>query len=136
MKKNRFVFFLLLLALMAVVCENAAAVQEARPIRTPDDAEEWITGFLGEHPEELDGAWQLSAQMEAAVNQMGGIRGLAQQLASLGTVREIGTPDFRMIANWLHMTVKAFASSLFPPISLFRMPGLLSWTSVSFKMTL
>ena len=37
------------------------------------DADEWIAVFLGEHPETLEGVWQLSVQMKAAVGQLGGI---------------------------------------------------------------
>ena len=84
--------FALVLALMmlAAACGTAAAEQEARRLETAADADEWIAVFLGDHPEDLEGAWALSAQMEAAAAQMGGIGGFAKQLASLGAVQEIG----------------------------------------------
>ena len=83
--------FALVLALimLAAACGTAASEQEARRLETAADADEWIAVFLGEHPEDLDGAWALSAQMEAVAAQMGGIGGLAKQLASLGAVQEI-----------------------------------------------
>ena len=81
----------LLALMMLIACGAAAAEQEARKIETPADAEEWIRVFLGEHPEELDGAWAMTAQMQAAADQMGGIGGLAKSLAALGTAGEIGS---------------------------------------------
>lgn len=81
----------LLLALMMALCAvcTAAAEQEKRKMETPADADEWIAVFLGEHPEELEGLWAMSPQMEAAAAQLGGIAGLAKQMAALGTVEEI-----------------------------------------------
>ena len=76
--------------LLLTACGIAAAEQEVRKIETAADAEEWITALLGEHPEELDGVWSMSAQMEAAVTKMGGSTGLAKGLAGLGEIREIG----------------------------------------------
>ena len=81
----------LLLALMMALCAvcTAAAEQEKRKMENPADADEWIAVFLGEHPEELEGLWAMSPQMEAAAAQLGGIAGLAKQMAALGTVEEI-----------------------------------------------
>ena len=81
----------LLLALMMALCAvcTAAAEQEKRKMENPADADEWIAVFLGEHPEELEGRWAMSPQMEAAAAQLGGIAGLAKQMAALGTVEEI-----------------------------------------------
>ena len=79
----------MILALM-MACGLAAAESEARRMETAADAEEWMAVFLGENPEELDGVWTLSAQMEAAVKQMGGFAGLAGQMAALGTIAEMG----------------------------------------------
>ena len=70
------VLSVLLALMMLIACGAAAAEQETRKIETPADAEEWIRVFLGEHPEELDGAWAMTAQMQAAADQMGGIGGL------------------------------------------------------------
>lgn len=83
-----------LAALTAVImllaaCGTAAAEQDARRIESAADAEEWIAGFLGEHPEEMDGVWAMTPQMEAAVAQMGGIGGFAKSLAGLGEAVEI-----------------------------------------------
>ncbi len=85
-----------LTVLMAVVmtlaaCGTAGAEPEARRMDTAADADEWIAVFLGEHPETLEGVWQLSVQMKAAVGQLGGIGGLAKSLAALGTIAEIGS---------------------------------------------
>ena len=80
-----------LLAVALIVCTGAsAAEQEPRKLETAADADEWIAVFLGEHPEELEGAWAMSPQMAAAAAQMGGIAGMAKQLAGLGTPVEIG----------------------------------------------
>ena len=80
-----------ILAVMMLICGMAAAESEARRMETATDAEEWMAVFLGENPEELDGVWALSAQMEAAVKQMGGFAGLAGQMAALGTIAEMGS---------------------------------------------
>ena len=81
----------LLLALMMALCAicTATAEQEKRKMENPADADEWIAVFLGEHPEELEGLWAMSPQMEAAAARLGGIAGLAKQMADLGTVEEI-----------------------------------------------
>ena len=75
--------------IILVACGVAAAELELRKINTAADADEWVSVFLGEHPEELEGVWAMSAQMESAVSRMGGIGGLAKQLAALGTVVEV-----------------------------------------------
>ncbi len=82
---------LLALVLMLSACGTAGAEEEPRRMETAADAEEWIGVFLGEHPEELEGVWLMTAQMEAAAAQLGGISGLAKQLATLGTVEKIET---------------------------------------------
>ena len=76
-------------AMLAIVmtltaCGFAAAEQTARKMETAADADAFIAAFLGEHPEELEGVWAISAQMEAALTQMGGIAGMAKQLSALG----------------------------------------------------
>ena len=75
----------LLVIMMLTVCGMTAAEQQARKMETAADADEFIAVFLGEHPEELEGVWAFSAQMEAALKQMGGIAGMAKQLSALGT---------------------------------------------------
>ena len=87
----RKVLSVLLALMMLTACCAAAAEQETRKIETPADAEEWIRIFLGEHPEELDGTWAITAQMQNAIDQMGGMGGLAKSLAVLGTPGEIGS---------------------------------------------
>lgn len=84
-------FFVSLLALMMILCAcgMAGAEQETRKMETAADADEFIAAFLGEHPEELDGVWALSTQMEAAIAQLGGFGGLAKQLAALGTPEKL-----------------------------------------------
>ena len=90
-KQTRCFSAILALIMMLIDFGTAAAEQEKRKMENPEDADEWIAVFLGEHPEELEGQWAMSAQMEAAVIQMGGIAGLAKQMAALGTVVEIGS---------------------------------------------
>ena len=75
--------------LMLTVCTGAVAEQGKRKMETPADADEWMAVFLGEHPEELDGIWQMTSQMEAAAALSGGIGGLARQMAALGTAEKI-----------------------------------------------
>ena len=76
---------LMVLIMILSACGISGAEQTARKIETASNADEWIACFLGEHPEELEGVWAMTAQMEAAVAQMGGISGLAKQIAALGT---------------------------------------------------
>ena len=84
-------FFSAVLAVMMLLsaCEIAVADQVVRKMETATDADEFIAAFLGEHPEELEGAWAFSAQMEAALAQMGGIAGMAKQLSALGTAESV-----------------------------------------------
>ncbi len=79
----------LLAMMMLAVCGIAAAESEPRKMETAADADEFITVFLGEHPEELEGVWALSPQMTAALRQLGGIAGMAKQLAALGTPESV-----------------------------------------------
>ncbi len=82
MKKIISVLLAMIMAL--TVCGITAAEQGSRKMETPADADEFVAAFLGEHPEELEGAWAFSAQMENAIKQMGGIAGLAKKLTALG----------------------------------------------------
>ena len=86
---KKMIAILTMLALLLSACGTAAAEQEARKMETAADADEFIAVFLGEHPEELDGAWALSPQMEAAMAQLGGLGGMAKQLSMLGTPEKI-----------------------------------------------
>ena len=88
-RQTRCFSIILALIMMLSAVGTAAAEQEKRIMGNPGDADEWIAAFLGEHPEELEGQWAMSAQMEAAAAQMGGIAGLAKQMAALGKVMEI-----------------------------------------------
>ena len=82
---------LILAAVMILAaCGCVSAEQNVRRMETAADADEWMAAFLGEHPEELDGVWLLTKEMDAAAVQLGGIGGLAKQLSVLGTVAEIG----------------------------------------------
>ena len=87
MKKMIAAILAMVLALAA--CGIASAERETRKMETAADADEFIAAFLGEHPEDLEGVWAFSAQMEAALRQMGGIAGMAKQLAALGTPENI-----------------------------------------------
>ena len=79
----------ILTIMMLTVCGMTAAEQEIRKMETAADADEFIGIFLGEHPEELEGVWAFSAQMEAALRQLGGIAGLAKQLSAFGTPESV-----------------------------------------------
>ena len=72
----------LLAIMMLTICGITTAEQDVRKMETVADADEFIAVFLGEHPEELEGVWAFSAQMEAALKQMGGIAGMAKQLSA------------------------------------------------------
>ncbi len=80
---KKLLIVLLSLALLLSCC-GASAEQAPRKLESPADADEFVAAFFGEHPEEMDGAWALSAQMEAALVAYGGISGLAAQFAPLG----------------------------------------------------
>ena len=84
------IFAAVLVCIMTLIfCAIASAEQETRKMETAADADEFIAAFLGEHPEELEGVWAFSAQMEAALKQAGGIAGLVKQLSVLGTPETI-----------------------------------------------
>ena len=70
-------------------CGIAGAEKETRKMETAPDADAFIEAFLGENPEEMDGVWAFSPQMETALNQYGGIGGLAKQFAPLGKPEKI-----------------------------------------------
>ena len=86
---KKIVAAMLAMIMTLTVCGIAAAEQETRKMENAADADEFIAGFLGEHPEELEGVWAFSAQMEAALRQMGGLAGMAKQLSALGTPENI-----------------------------------------------
>ena len=86
MKKT--VSIVLAVMIMLAACGIASAEQGTRKIETAEDADEFLAAFLGEHPEEMEGIWAFSPQMEAALIQTGGVAGLAKQLAAL-----LGTPE-------------------------------------------
>ncbi len=81
---KRFVSALMAMLLMTVSA-MAVEAQEARRMNTAADADAFTAAFLGEHPEEMEGVWALTDQMEAALVQLGGMAGLAKQLSVLGT---------------------------------------------------
>ena len=83
------VSLMIALFLLLTACAGAAEVQERRKMETSADADEWMIVFLGDHPETLDGVWQMTAQMESAAVSVGGMSGLAKQIAALGTVEKI-----------------------------------------------
>ena len=83
------VSLMIALILLLTACAGAAEVQERRKMETSADADEWMIVFLGDHPETLDGVWQMTAQMESAAVSVGGMSGLAKQIAALGTVEKI-----------------------------------------------
>ena len=85
----KYASLLMAMILMLAVCAGAVAEPEKRKMETPADADEWMAAFLGDHPEELDGVWLMTAQMEAAAARSGGIGGLAKQMSALGPVEKI-----------------------------------------------
>ncbi len=103
MKPRKYRSVLLAVIMILTVCISSAAsgkdaaedtmslagMAEIRKTETAADADEWIRIFLGENPEELDGAWAMTDQMQAAAERLGGMKGMAQSLAQLGTLEEI-----------------------------------------------
>ena len=75
--------------MLLAACGIAGAEKETRKMETAPDADAFIEAFLGENPEEMDGVWAFSPQMETALNQYGGIGGLAKQFAPLGKPEKI-----------------------------------------------
>ncbi len=80
---------MLAMVLLLHVCGAALAAQGVRRVETTADADEFMAAFLGDHPEEMEGVWAFSPQMEAALAQMGGMAGMAKQLSALGRPEEI-----------------------------------------------
>ena len=87
---KRLLTVLLAVTLLLTACGFAGAEQGARKVENAQDAEEWMAVFLGADPGALEGAWELTPQMQAAVSQLGGLQGLAKSLAALGTLQKIG----------------------------------------------
>ena len=79
-----------MIIMMLIVCGVSAAEPEVRTIETAADADEWAGIFLGEHPEELEGTWAMTEEMEQALSAYGGIKGLSGALAAYGAVKEVG----------------------------------------------
>ena len=75
--------------MLLTYCSITVAEQAPRKLETAADADEFIAVFLGDHPEDLEGAWAFTAQMGAAIKQLGGLAGMAKQLAALGTPKTI-----------------------------------------------
>ena len=82
---KKWISAMLAIMMLLAACGTAAAEQEPRKMETAADADEFIQAFLGEHPEEMEGVWAFSAQMESALTQLGGLAGMAKQLSALGT---------------------------------------------------
>ena len=81
---KKWISAMLAIMMLLAACGMAVAEQEPRKMETAADADEFIQTFLGEHPEEMEGVWAFSAQMESALTQLGGLAGMAKQLSALG----------------------------------------------------
>ena len=92
MKRNGMKLLAALLALIfAATAFGAAAEQEDRRVETAEDAQEWVTLFLGDAPETLDSGWAMQEAMGNAVRSYGGMESLRKlQFGPLGAVLEIG----------------------------------------------
>ncbi len=84
---KKILIVLLSLALLLSCC--GAFAEAPRKLESPADADDFVAAFFGEHPEEMNGAWALSAQMEAALVAYEGISGLAAQFAPLGALLKV-----------------------------------------------
>ena len=94
------VLSVLLALMMLAACGTAAAEQEARKIETPADADEWIATLFGEHPEELDSAWEMIPEVKTALAASGGMKAVAAQMASLGAVEKISPAYMKEIQGY------------------------------------
>ena len=83
----------LALMLTLTACGMAFAEQEARKIETAADADEWIQMLFGEHPEELDSAWELVPEVKTALDAAGGMKAVAASLASLAILPAAGDSE-------------------------------------------
>ena len=77
------------------VPERTGAMQIPRKMETCEDADEWISIFLGEDPDALSGEWEMTPQMDAAVSSLGGMKGMAASLAMLREILNECGPDSR-----------------------------------------
>ena len=84
MKMRTLLTLLTAMILVLAVCGPGSAEQGKRTMETAADADEFIAAFLGDHPEEMEGVWAFSSQMNAALDQYGGISGLAKQFEPMG----------------------------------------------------
>lgn len=91
MLKQALTFVLICAVLLSGCVAAAAETQDPRKVLTKEDAEEWIRTFLGEHPEELEGVWAMTAEMKLAALLSGGMKGLTRSLSSLGKAEKIGS---------------------------------------------
>lgn len=88
-KRNKLLAAFLALVMALAACTAAGAEQGKRRMETAADADEWAAVLLGDTPEELDGVWAMTEQLQAAVDGMGGMKSVAGQLAVLGKPTEI-----------------------------------------------
>lgn len=86
---NKLFSAILAAVLFLTACGTASAEQAARGVETAADADAWAAAFLGERPEEMEGAWAMTAQMENAVARLGGIGAMAKQFSALGAAEKI-----------------------------------------------
>ena len=98
--------------LLLTLSVAAVAAQTARKMETAADADEWIGIFLGEEPQALEGKWEMTAQMEAAVSMLGGIKGMAGSLSGLGDVVEISPAYEGELAGYRVFYVPCVFSSM------------------------
>lgn len=80
----------LLLCATLFACLTGMA-EEQKHISSPRDAEDFVRILLGDTPEALDGAYEMTVQMTLGVKISGGFPGLKKSLAALGEIQEIGS---------------------------------------------
>ena len=90
----------LALIMTLTACGMAAAEEEARKIETTADADEWIAMLFGEHPEEMDNAWEMQPEVKTALAAAGGMKALATQFAALGTAEKISPAYMKEIQGY------------------------------------
>ena len=90
----------LALILTLTTCGLAAAEEGARKIETTADADEWIGMLFGEHPEEMDNAWEMLPEVKTALAAAGGMKALATQFAALGAAEKISPAYMKEIKGY------------------------------------
>ena len=130
-KMSKMLAALLALVMALTACGMAFAEQEARKIETPADADEWIQTLFGEHPEELDSAWELMPELKTALEAAGGMKAVAMQITSIGEVKEIQPAYQKEIQGYQFFYIPCIFSTTSVDIVLVTLDGAVAGVQTS-----